>query len=536
MPRPGPAPDTSSPRRAWQRWGSRCGALRPQPAHVRIGSASGVRVLPFAVGTGIEDVALGAVVALEGRLEPGASGHVDRRVDGCGLGLLDPRVAVLVRVGSARGRLDRDAAERVVVHALRSRAAAFERLVRAGDDRVPRSGGRRIDRVRRDLELGLRLDDLLRCAVRELLVRLHAAVLRSRERRIRAALAVGEDRRAAAGEVLALLAVGTAEGRLRLLLGELAVGDDVDLPPGEAVREPRVHALLADRERELVVRSDDGGLARLVVEVDLANARRRERLRHEPRGLGVPRDDVDLLAAQLGDAHPDARAARADARPDGVDALSVRLDGDLRPVARLACDAADLDEAVGDLGHLELEKRLDQLGVAARQDHLRALRSGSNLGDDGLDARALLVALAVDLLRARQQRLDLAEVDEHVVAVTGLLHDARDDFRLAVLVLVVHHHPLRFADALQDHLLGSLSRDAAEVLGRDVLTLDLLGGYVGPVDVEVIVGEQRVRTLAVLRLDSLELLERALTRLVEEALLDVGRKLDRIDAKVALVV
>src|SRR3954451_14696 len=101
MPRPGPAPDTSSPRRAWQRWSSGCGALRPQPAHVRIGSASGVRVLPFAVGTGVENVAVGAVVAIEGRLEPGAAGHVDRRVDGCRLGLFDPGVAVLVRVRSA---------------------------------------------------------------------------------------------------------------------------------------------------------------------------------------------------------------------------------------------------------------------------------------------------------------------------------------------------------------------------------------------------------------------------------------------------
>ena len=99
----------------------------------------------------------------------------------------------------------------------------------------------------------------------------------------------------------------------------------------------------------------------VVVEVDLAHARRRERLRDEAGRLGVPRDDVDLLAAELGDDHAHARAARADAGADRVDALGVRLDGDLRAVAGLARDAADLDEAVGDLGHLELEQRLDQL-------------------------------------------------------------------------------------------------------------------------------------------------------------------------------
>src|SRR3954471_978224 len=105
----------------------------------------------------------------------------------------------------------------------------------------------------------------------------------------------------------------------------------------------------------------------------------------------------------------------------------MRLDGDLRAVARLAGDAADVDEAVRDLRHLELEQRLDELGIAPGEDDLRPLRPAPHLGDHGLDARALLVALAVDLLRARQQRLDLAEVDENVVAIAGLLDDARDD-------------------------------------------------------------------------------------------------------------
>ena len=68
------------------------------------------------------------------------------------------------------------------------------------------------------------------------------------------------------------------------------------------------------------------------------------------------------------------REPRGPTQADGVDALRVRLDGDLRAVARLARDAADLDEPVGDLRHLELEERLDQLGVAPREDHLRALR------------------------------------------------------------------------------------------------------------------------------------------------------------------
>src|SRR6185312_7142267 len=173
----------------------------------------------------------------------------------------------------------------------------------------------------------------------------------------------------------------------------------------------------------------------------------------ETGGLRVPRDDVDLLAAELGDDHTDARPSRADTGAHGIDSLDVRFDGDLRAVAGLAGDAANLDEAVGDLRDLELEERLDQLGIAPRQDHLRALRPGTDLGDDRLDAAALLVALAVHLFGAREESLDLAEVDQHVVAVAGLLDDSRHYLGHAVDVLVVHHLALGLANALQDDLL-----------------------------------------------------------------------------------
>src|SRR6185503_5042360 len=59
---------------------------------------------------------------------------------------------------------------------------------------------------------------------------------------------------------------------------------------------------------------------------------------------------------------------------------------------------------------------------------------------------------------------------------------------------------------------------------------------VRPVDVQVVVRQQRVGALAVLSLDSFELFQRTLARLVEEPLFDVCRQLDRIDAEVALIV
>ena len=82
------------------------------------------------------------------------------------------------------------------------------------------------------------------------------------------------ERTASSGpRILALIVA--AEGRLGLRLRELRVGLDVDLPAGEAARgEAGVQALLADRERELVIRHDDGRLARVVVHEHLADARR----------------------------------------------------------------------------------------------------------------------------------------------------------------------------------------------------------------------------------------------------------------------
>src|SRR6185503_3129548 len=123
-----------------------------------------------------------------------------------------------------------------------------------------------------------------------------------------------------------------------------------------------------------------------------------------------------------------------------------------------------------------------------------------------------------------------------VVAVAGLLDDAGHDLGHAVDVLVVHHLPLRLADPLQDHLLRGLGGDPPEVVRGHVLALDLVVGNVGPVDVEVVVVDERVRALAVLRLDCLELGDRPLAGLVDQALLDVRGQLDRIDAEVALVV
>ena len=172
-----------------------------------------------------------------------------------------------------------------------------------------------------------------------------------------------------------------------------------------------------------------------------------------------------------------ARAAGAHAGADGVDVGVVRPHGDLGAVPWLAGRRLDLDDAGPDFGHLELEQPLDQPGVGAADHDLWAFGRLANLDDVRLEARAVLVALVGDLLGLRQQRLDLAEVEEGV-AVVGLLDDAGDDIALAPGVLLVLHVALDLADPLEDHLLRRLRGNAAEVVRGVVPLADDLAVFV----------------------------------------------------------
>ena len=126
-------------------------------------------------------------------------------------------------------------------------------------------------RLRRVRGVGLRLD-------RRHVVGMDAAVPRARLGLVRTALAVARDRRALAAHLVVVAVLG-----MRLGLGLLLLALDVDAPAGQLARETRVLALLADGQRELVVGHDDGGRLVLVVDDDLAHARRRERLGDEAR-------------------------------------------------------------------------------------------------------------------------------------------------------------------------------------------------------------------------------------------------------------
>src|SRR6185312_2859044 len=240
-------------------------------------------------------------------------------------------------------------------------------------------------------------------------------------------------------------------GRLRLRL-------DVDAPAGEPRCEPGVLALFPDRQRQLVVGHDDLRRLRVWIDDDARDLGGLQRVRDQLGSVVGPGNDVDLLAAQLGDDVAHARPLRADARADRVDRGLVGPDRDLRPVPGLARDAADLHDAVLDLGHLHLEQALQQAGVRAADNDLRALDASAYLGDVGLQTLTVAVRLGRHLLGLREQRLDLAEIQQRV-ATLGLLDDAGDDVALAAGELLVCHLALGVAELLEDHLLGRLRAD-----------------------------------------------------------------------------
>ena len=262
-------------------------------------------------------------------------------------------------------------------------------------------------------------------------------------------------------------ALGPVLVEVSLFLDELGLALDVDSPAGEPGRQPGVLAFLADGQRQLIVRHDDFGHTGVLVDANLFDLGRRQRLHDEVGGVIAERHDVDLLAAQLVDDHADPGPAGPDTRADRVDVAVVGPHRDLGAGTGLTGARLDLDDTIGDLRHLELEQALDESRVGTADHDLGALGRLADLDDVGLDPGVGFGAFVGHLLGLRQQGLDPAEVEQRIAAV-ALLDDAGDDVTLAAGVLLVLHLALGLTDALVHHLLDRLRRDTAEVFGRDV--------------------------------------------------------------------
>ena len=127
-----------------------------------------------------------------------------------------------------------------------------------------------------------------------------------------------------------------------------------------------------------------------------------------------PRDDVDLLAAQLGHHGLHATAALADRRADRVQALLAAGHGDLAAAAGLTGDGPDLDRAAVDLRHLELEQAAQEALVGAADVDLGALGGAAHLQHVGLHVLADAVVLHGRLLGRGQDGVHALGLAAHV--------------------------------------------------------------------------------------------------------------------------
>ncbi len=192
---------------------------------------------------------------------------------------------------------------------------------------------------------------------------LEAAVAQAGQRVVRAAAAVAEDRGAHAGVLLDALVAA-----LVLLLDELGLRADVDAPAGEAGGETGVLALAADRQRELVVghgsRSPGGSRRRRAPRARGAGLRALATNRAGSSLKGM----MSIFSPRSSETTMRTRDPRGPTHaPTGSTPSAWETTAIFARYSRLTGDVGDLDEAVGDLGHLEREELADQLGVAARQ-------------------------------------------------------------------------------------------------------------------------------------------------------------------------
>ena len=187
-----------------------------------------------------------------------------------------------------------------------------------------------------------------------------------------------------------------------------------------------------------------------------------QRVHKEGRLITIPRNDVDLFALQFVHDGLHTAAAHTDASADRVDRVVIGNHGNLGARTRVTGDGLDLDDAIIDFRHFHLEEFRHELRVGARQEHLRAARLATDVLDIAADAVAGAIRLAADLFVAAQNRFATANIDDDV-AVFLALDLTVDDRALAVAEFFVLTVALGLTDLLQDHLLGRLRGDTAQI-------------------------------------------------------------------------
>jgi hypothetical protein len=178
---------------------------------------------------------------------------------------------------------------------------------------------------------------------------------------------------------------------------------------------------------------------------------------------------VDAFAVELVRHRLHARAAHADAGADRIGAGVVSDHRDLGAIARIAGAGLDLDQALADFRHFELEQLHHEFRRCAADEQLRAAGLAAHVVEITADAVAGAHHVAGDRPVFRDEGFGIAaQIDVNVAALDALDY-AGDQLADAVLPGVDDLITLGFAHALHDHLLRGLGRDAAEFGVLDLL-------------------------------------------------------------------
>ena len=174
----------------------------------------------------------------------------------------------------------------------------------------------------------------------------------------------------------------------------------------------------------MAVRNDhDGGLIRLQ-QFHMHRFRGTKGVGDKGLGFFVPRHDVNFLALEFVHYALDPVATDADAGANRVDAGLGSAHGYLAAEPGLAGDGFDLDHAVVDLGHLNLEQAFKHVLVASGDQDLRSLGRASYADQVDLGALSLAVALVGGLFFVGEHCLSATQVQGDGSAGFSLLNHA----------------------------------------------------------------------------------------------------------------
>jgi hypothetical protein len=195
--------------------------------------------------------------------------------------------------------------------------------------------------------------------------------------------------------------------------------------------------------------------------------RRRHGIDHE-LGLGlIPENDVDTLASQFVGDRLHTGTAHADAGSYRVQPQIVALDCHLGAHAGVTSGPLDFDDAFAHLGHFQPEQGDQELRSSAADEQLRATRLRSH----GLKITAQAITgthgFPGDHLVPGDVGFHIAAQIQVDAAALHPFDHAGDEFAHPALVGVDHLAPFGVAYFLDDHLLGGLGGDAAELDGID---------------------------------------------------------------------